>query len=215
MKKFLLILVIMLLIPLNAFCANIVPRCVSIEQTNTFGVYQVPNEIVLYSEPSESSNIVHSISWIGGKIFPDTVNAQDLFLVFIPDKNLALLPVSDDTEEWVQVIYNNSTGAKGWIKKDDPYRFMSWVMFYNMYGKKYGLEVLKEAPETAMNLHASTNDKSQIVATIKLPSQKINVTAIMGNWALVSVFDIDRVPKTGYIRWRSDNGVKYFFPAMK
>ena len=45
--------------------------------------------------------------------------------------------------------------------------------------------------------------------------QKINLTAIKGNWALVSVFDIDRTPKTGYVRWRSPNGVKYYFPAMK
>lgn len=215
MKKLLLILAIMLLMPYNAFSANLVPKCVSIEQTNTLGVYQVPNEIVLYSEPSEASNIIHSISWIGKQIFPETVKAQDLFLVYLPDKNLGMLAVSDDTDDWVEVIYNNSTGAKGWIKKDDPYRFMSWVMFYNMYGKKYGLNILKEVPETAKDLHASTNDKSQIVGTIKVPPQKINVTAIMGNWALVSVFDIDRVPKTGYIRWRSDNGVKYFFPAIK
>lgn len=201
--------------PLNALSANVLPTNVSIERTNTFGIYQVPNEIVLYSEPSEASNIIHSISWIGDKIFPETVKAQDLFLVYIPDKNLGMLAVSDDTDDWVQVIYNNSTGAKGWIKKDDPYRFMSWIMFYNMYGKKYGLDILKEVPETAKDLHASTDDKSQIVGTIKLPAQKINVTAIMGNWALVSVFDIDRVPKTGYIRWRSDNGVKYFFPAIK
>jgi hypothetical protein len=45
--------------------------------------------------------------------------------------------------------------------------------------------------------------------------QKINVTAIKGNWALVSVFDIDRTPKTGYVRWKSQEGVKYYFPAMK
>lgn len=215
MKKIFLIFAILLLMPLNALSANIVPQYVSINQTNTLGVYQVPNEIVLYSEPSETSNIIHSISWIGDKIFPETIKPQDLFLVYLPDKNLGMLAVSDDTEDWVQVIYNNSTGAKGWIKKDDPYRFMSWIMFYNMYGKKYGLDMLKEVPETAKDLHASPSDKSQIVGTIKVPVQKINITAIMGNWALVSVFDIDRVPKTGYIRWRSDNGVKYFFPAIK
>ena len=45
--------------------------------------------------------------------------------------------------------------------------------------------------------------------------KKINLTAIKGNWALVSVSDLDKIPKTGYIRWRSDNGMKYYFPAMK
>lgn len=214
MKKLFLILALMLFIPLKGICANVVPQYVSIEQTNTLGLYQAPNEIVLYKEPTQTANIVHSISWIGEKIFPETVKADDLFVVFVPSKNLGLLAVTDETEDWVQVIYNNSTGAKGWIKKDDPYRFMSWIMFYNMYGKKYGLTLLKEAPAEAKDLHTSTDDKSQIVGTINMP-QKINLNVMRGNWALVSVMDIDRVPKTGYVRWRSDNGVKYYFPAIK
>ena len=110
--------------------------------------------------------------------------------------------------------YNNATGDKGWIKKEDPYRFSTWVMFYNMYGKKYGLNLLKEAPPEAKDLHTSTDEKSQIVGTINMP-QKINLNVMRGNWALVSVMDIDRTPKTGYVRWRSDNGVKYYFPAIK
>ncbi len=214
MKKILLILAILLLMPVKGFCENVVPQYVSIEHTNTLGLYQAPSEIVLYKEPYASSNIVHSISWIGNKIFPESVKASDLFIVFLPEKNLGFLAVTDETDEWVQVIYNNSTGDKGWIKKDDPYRFMSWIMFYNMYGKKYGLNLLKEAPAEAKDLHTSTDDKSQIVGTINMP-QKINLNVMRGNWALVSVMDIDRTPKTGYVRWRSDNGVKYYFPAIK
>lgn len=80
--------------------------------------------------------------------------------------------------------------------------------------KKYGLNLLKEAPPEAKDLHTSTDDKSQIVGTINMP-QKINLNVMRGNWALVSVMDIDRTPKTGYVRWRSDNGVKYYFPAIK
>lgn len=214
MKKFLLILSILLMLPLSGYCADVVPQYVSIQQTNTLGLYQAPNEIMLYKEPSEASTLVHSISWIGEKIFPESVRPQDLFVVYVPSKNLAYLAVTDETEDWVQVIYNNSTGAKGWIKKDDPYRFSTWVMFYNMYGKKYGLNLLKEAPDSAKDLHVATADKSQIVGTINMP-KKINLNLVRGNWALVSVMDIDRTPKTGYVRWRSDKGVKYYFPAIK
>ena len=215
MKKLLLILAILLLTPLCGICANnIIPEYVSIQNTSTFGLYQAPNEIVLYQEPLESSNIVHSISWIGSQIFPETVTAKDLFVVYMPDKNLGLLAVSDETEDWVEVIYNNKTGDKGWLKKDDPYKFMTWVMFYNMYGRKYGLKLLKEAPAEAKDLHVSTENNSQIVGTINMP-KKINLTAIKGNWALVSVYDMDKTPKTGYIRWKSDTGVKYYFPDIK
>lgn len=214
MKKFLLILSILLMLPLSGYCADVVPQYVSIQQTNTLGLYQAPNEIMLYKEPSEASTLVHSISWIGEKIFPESVRPQDLFVVYVPSKNLAYLAVTDETEDWVQIIYNNSTCAKGWIKKDDPYRFSTWVMFYNMYGKKYGLNLLKEAPDSAKDLHVATDDKSQIVGTINMP-KKINLNLVRGNWALVSVMDIDRTPKTGYVRWRSDKGVKYYFPAIK
>lgn len=215
MKKLLLIIATLLLTPLYAYSANnIIPEYVSIENTQTFGLYQAPNEIVLYKEPAESSNIVHSISWIGSQIFPETVNPKDLFVVYMPDKNLAFLAVSDETEDWVEVIYNNTTGDKGWLKKDDPYRFMTWVMFFNTYGRKYGLKLLKEAPPEVKNLHSSTDDNSQIVGTINMP-QKINLTAIRGNWALVSVLDMDKTPKTGYVRWKSDKGVKYYFPDVK
>ena len=202
------------MLPLSGYCADVVPQYVSIQQTNTLGLYQAPNEIMLYKEPSEASTLVHSISWIGEKIFPESVRPQNLFVVYVPSKNLAYLAVTDETEDWVQVIYNNSTGAKGWIKKDDPYRFSTWVMFYNMYGKKYGLNLLKEAPNSAKDLHVATDDKSQIVGTINMP-KKINLNLVRGNWALVSVMDIDRTPKTGYVRWRSDKGVKYYFPAIK
>lgn len=214
MNKFLFTTLILFLLPMKVFCTDIIPQYVSIEDTGTLGVYQVPNEIVLYKEPDEVSNIVQNISWIGETICPDTVKAREMFVVQIPSKNLGFLAVYDETEDWVEVIYNNRTGAKGWLKKDDPYRFMSWVMFYNTYGRKYGLNMMKEIPESAKNIHVSTDDNSKIVGTINMP-QKINLTAIRGNWALVSVYDIDRTPKTGYIRWRSENGEKYFFPAMK
>ena len=80
------ILAILLLMPVKGFCENVVPQYVSIEHTNTLGLYQAPSEIVLYKEPYQSSNIVHSISWIGDKIFPESVKANDLFIVFLPQK---------------------------------------------------------------------------------------------------------------------------------
>lgn len=214
LKKILIILAIILLIPTKTLCADVVPQFVSIQQTNTLGLYQAPNEIIVYKDPSETSMVIHSISWIGNQIFPESVKPEQLFVVHIPNKNLGFLAVNDETEDWVEVIYNNKTGAKGWIKKDDPYKFMSWIMFYNIYGKKYGLNLLREAPAEAKDIRSATDDKSQIVGTINMP-QKINLTAIKGNWALVSVYDMDRTPKTGYVRWRSNNGVKYYFPAMK
>ena len=134
--------------------------------------------------------------------------------MFLPAKELALVNVVDVLDDWVEIVYDNSTGKTGWIKKDDPYKFMTWINFYNIYGKKYGLNLLKSAPETCKDMKSSPEDMAKTISTMNYP-QKINLNVIRGNWALVSVMDLDRTPKTGYIRWRSDDGVRYFFPDVK
>lgn len=202
MKKLLLVFGILVAF-VSVFCqevfaADILPRYVSTKYTNTLGLYQAPKNVVLYQEPDEKSPLVMSIKWSCVDIFPEGVKFEDMFVVFIPSKELGLMAVTDETEDWVQVMYNNSTGDKGWMKKDDPYKFMTWINFYNMYGRKYGLKMLKGTPDNIKDLHVSTDDKSQTTGTLNMP-QKINLNVIKGNWALVSVFDLDRVPKNRII----------------
>ena len=190
MKKIFVCLMIMFGLMQTVLAADIMPQDVSMKFTATLGLYQASNNIVL------------------------PVKFSDLFVVFIPSKELALMAVTDETEDWVEVIYNNSDGSRGWMKKDDPYKFLSWLNFYNMYGRKYGLYVLKGAPESVNDMRSATDENSQVVARINMP-KFIKMNAIKGNWVLVSVVDIDAQPKTGYIRWRADNGIKYLFPAIK
>ena len=73
---------------------------------------------------------------------------------------------------------------------------------------------MKDAPEDVENLHSKSEDLSQNVSKLRYVKQ-IRLTAIRGNWALVSVVDIDKTPKTGYLRWRSDDGKIYAFPNIK
>ena len=86
--------------------------------------------------------------------------------------------------------------------------------FYSMYGRKYGLTILKGAPESVNNMYGSTDDSAKVISTINKPDI-INLNVIRGNWMLVTVVDVDRTPKTGYIRWRSDDGIKYLFPKFE
>lgn len=218
MKKFLVFLGLFLglfvVVAQKVYAFDIVPQFVSMVYTNTLGLYQAPNDIVLYQQPDESSPVVDNIKWNKTTIDPNTVNAQDLFVVYLPQKNLGFMAVIDENENWVQVIYNNSTGDAGWIKKDDPYRFMTWINFYNIYARKYGLKMLSGVEDEVKNIHIAADEYSKIIGTVNMP-QKINLHAIKGNWALVSVYDLDRRSKTGYIRWRSEDGVKYFFPDIQ
>ncbi len=218
MKKFLVFLGLFFglfaMVAQKVYAFDIVPQFVSMVYTNTLGLYQAPNDIVLYQQPDESSPVVDNIKWNKTTIDPNTVNAQDLFVVYLPQKNLGFMAVIDENENWVQVIYNNSTGDAGWIKKDDPYRFMTWINFYNIYARKYGLKMLSGVEDEVKNIHIAADEYSKIIGTVNMP-QKINLHAIKGNWALVSVYDLDRRSKTGYIRWRSEDGVKYFFPDIQ
>ncbi|MDR1327501.1 MAG: hypothetical protein LBJ74_03750 [Heliobacteriaceae bacterium] len=213
MKRILLILSILLL-GHQAFALDVIPTRVSVRFMGTLGVYQAADGVVLRQGPGEKYPVIHSIQWKGNDIFPEPMSAEELFVVYIPSKGFALFAVTDETEDWVEVIYNNKTGAKGWIHKDDPYKFMSWVYFFNAYGKKYGLNMLNGVPEKVLEIHSAPEDASQVIGRINHP-QKINLNVIRGNWALVNVYDMDRIPKTGFVRWRGEDGTKYFFPAVK
>lgn len=218
MKKFLILIVAIIsvfLIQLTATASTtVMPRYISLRYTNSLGLYEVGKNIVLYKSPNDNSPVLKSYSWTKDEIYPENTNFEDIFTVFIPSKELAMMTVMDENEDWVQVVYNNKTGATGWIKKDDPYKFMTWVNFYNMYGRKYGLYMLQGCSEKINEMKSGAEETSQTISTLNHP-ETINLNVISGNWALVSVMDIDRTPKTGYVRWRADDGIRYLFPDIK
>ena len=214
MKKIISALSLFLLLSLPAIASDVMPNVVSLSQTHTYGVYQVGNTIVLRNAPDYKAPIINVIKISNNSIEPSDLTFDNVFVVYQSAKNLAFMAVADENEDWVKLIYNNKTGAAGWMKKDDPYKFLTWVNFYNMYSKKYGLYILNGAPESVKEMHGSPDDTSKVISTINQP-QKIILNLIKGNWMLVSVMDMDRTPKTGYIRWRSEEGIKYLFPAIK
>ena len=214
MKKILCSIICSLMLASGVYASNVMPDKVMPNETNTFGVYQVGHSIVIYNEPDENSQIKQKIVWDSENVVPQNLALADLFTVYLQDKDFALMAVTDETEDWVEVIYNNKTGERGWIKKDDPYKFNTWVNFYSMYGRKYGLEILKGAPKSVNNLYGSTDNPEKAISHINHP-ELINLNLIRGNWMLVTAVDADKTPKTGYIRWRSDDGIKYLFPNIK
>ncbi len=214
MKKIIISILLFLTLTLQVNAVDVMPSMVSLSNTNTIGVYQVSNPVVLRAAPDENSPIIKVVKWDDSKIEPSDLKFSEVFVILIKSKGLALMAVTDETEDWVELLYNNETGERGWMKKDDPLKFSTWYNFYSMYGRKYGLYILTGAPDAAREMRGSTEDSSKIIAEINTPV-KINLNVIRGNWMLLSVMDLDKIPKTGYVRWRSDDGVKYLFPAIK
>jgi hypothetical protein len=186
------------------FYMNSIPK-------NAIGMYQTGENITLYSHPEVNSAVIKKLDF---SYNPETM-PDNVFAVLLNEKKLGFLYVSDIGDDgWVEVIYDKITGAKGWVQTEDRFQFLPWLSFYNMYGRKYGLRILKDAPDEIETLHAKSEDLSQNVATLRFVKQ-IKLTVIRGNWALVSVVDIDKTPKTGYMKWRGTDGTIYAFPNIK
>lgn len=208
MKKFLIILMMLFTLPVFA---DTLPFYIESIPKTSLGLYQVDKEISLFSHPEANSNIIKKMQFsYDPETMPDRV-----FALLLNEKQLGFLYVTDIGDEgWVEVIYDKRTGAKGWVQTQDPMQFLPWRNFYNLYGRKYGLRYLKDAPKDLEVLRAKPDDLAQIVSKINFVKQ-IKLTVIRGNWALVSVKDLDEVPKTGYLKWRDNDGTIYAFPNIK
>ena len=208
MKRFLLILCMMFMLPVFA---DVMPFYVNSIPKDAIGMYQTGENITIYSEPEANSKAIKSFNFsYKAETMPDGV-----FALLLNEKKLGFLYVSDIGDDgWVEVIYDKYTGARGWVLTEDRFQFLPWLSFYNMYGRKYGLRLFKDTPDEIEVLRSKSEETSQNVAKLNYVKQ-IKLTAVRGNWALVSVFDIDKTPKTGYLRWRSDEGVIYAFPNIK
>ena len=208
MKKFLIILCMLFTLPVFA---DVIPFYMDSIPKTAIGVYQTGDDITIFSHPEANSEIVKKMTF---SYTPETM-PDGVFALLINEKKLGFLYVSDIGDDgWVQVIYDKQTGAKGWVLTEDRLQFLPWLNFYNMYGRKYGLRLLKDTPENIEVLKSQSDDMSQNVAKL-LYIKQIKLTALRGNWALVTVVDIDKIPKTGYLRWRSNEGVIYAFPNIK
>jgi len=208
MKKFLITIFMMFMLPVFAdtmpFYMNNIPK-------TSIGMYQTGENITIFSHPEANSRVLKTFDF---SYKPETM-PDNVFAVLLNEKKLGFLYVSDIGDDgWVEVIFNKMTGEKGWVMTEDRFQFLPWLSFYNMYGRKYGLRLMKDAPEEAERLHAKSEDLSQNVAALRYVKQ-IKLTAIRGNWALVSVVDIDKTPKTGYLKWRDSDGKIYAFPNIK
>jgi len=208
MKKFIIMLFMFLALP--AF-ADTMPYYIDSVPKDVIGVYQAGKEITLYSHPEANSDVIKKFEL---SYKPDTMPVN-VFGVLLNEKELGFLYVTDIGDDgWVEVLYDKKTGAKGWVLTEDKMQFLPWINFYNLYGRKYGLRLMKNTPKDLQILKAKSDDLSQNISKLNFVKQ-IKLTKIQGNWALVTVKDLDEVPKTGFLKWRNSDGTIYAFPDIK
>lgn len=192
--------------------ANIRPYLSADISTDAIGMYQMPKNIVIYENPEDGSKVLYEAKWDYKTFDSEYGSPERIFSVFVQNKELAYVQVTDYQGDWVEVIYDKYSNLRGWLKSEEL-RLMNWRSFYNMYGRKYGLYLLKGSPIEVKNLHSATSDDSQIIHQINNP-QKIKFTVVKGNWALVTSVERN-FGISGYLKWRSENGNIYAFPAIR
>lgn len=215
MKKFLVILAFLIGF-ISPAKADVMPHYVNNINPNSIGVYQASNDIKIYKEPNINSELLFEADWNTTSYSCADVSASNLFAIYLPKKDLAFLTVIDENDngDWAQIAYNSGGAKKGWVKKDDDYRFMTWRTFFNIYGRKYGLYYMKDAPEEVKVILSNGSEEAQQLGHI-MYSQNVKLTAVKGNWLLVVAMDVDRTQKIGWIKWRSISGEIYLFPDIK
>lgn len=208
LKKILLILTALVVLPVFA---DTMPYYIDSIPKTTIGMYQTDDKITIFSHPDPNSKIILENKF---SYDPETM-PDNTFAVLINEKKLGFLYVTDIYDDgWIEVLYDKTTNARGWVKTIDNMQFLPWINFYNLYGRKYGLRLLKNTPNDIRCLHSKPEDLSQIISKFNFIKQ-IKLTVIRGNWALVSVMDIDKTPKTGFLKWRNIDGQIYAFPDIK
>ncbi|MBQ3310905.1 hypothetical protein IJG72_02385 [bacterium] len=213
MKKFVIIIFTVFLLTLQCVMANIKPYNSSDIALDAIGMYQVPNYITVYKEPNEKSKVLYRANW-SQKFFNCSLgDMEDIFTVYIANKNLALVQVVDYTDDWVKIIYDKSEHKTGWLKAEDI-RFMTWRNFMNTYARRYGLYLFKDIPVENRILYSGITDNAQQLQSITGKPLKITLTAIKGNMILVTAIE-NNVGKTGFLKWRTDEGKIYVFPAIR
>lgn len=215
MRKLLVILAFLFLVTIPAY-ADVMPYYVNNINPNSIGVYQADKNIKIYKEPNEHSQLLLNVLWDSKNFNSPSISASNLFVVFIPKKELAFLTVVDenDGEDWVQIAYNQNGIQTGWVKKSDEFRFMNWRIFFNLYGRKYGVYYMKDAPEQAKILYGSAVEDAKQIGKLNCP-QEIKLTNVSGNWILVTSWDLDKFQKIGWMQWRTISGNIYVFPDIK
>ncbi len=186
------------------------------------GAARVTNLITIYKEPDLNSEILERIYWNSAGNFitknkKNGNNIQDIFIAYLPNENIAFLSADDENEEWIKVCYNQKNSLFGWVKKENNTQGAKFYLYRDLffkYGKQYGIYTFRNLPPNYKILYGAPNNEAKKVDEFKY-AKHISPWFVQGNWMLIKVLTYDNETKTGWFRWRSDEGRLYGFVDFK
>lgn len=186
------------------------------------GAARITNYITIFEEPDLNSKVLQRIYWNSAGNFltkdkQNSGNIRDIFIAYLPEENIVFLSADDENDEWIKVCYSQKNQLFGWIKKENGKqgaKFYSYRDLFFEYGKKYGMYTFRNLPPNYKNLYGAPNKDAKKVDEF-LYAKHISPWFIQGNWMLVKVTTYENETKTGWFRWRSDEGRLYGFVNFK
>lgn len=215
-KKFLLILIIFFVTASTAFSDRIPTSSRHIKNYGV-GVYKLENDFYVFEKPDANAKKIRHF-YLPSKQNKSAIirtTENEPYIVSIPSQENYFVTVSEYPEEdWLQIYYDENEKNTGWIKLQDEKNFFTWKDFFYRYGKQNGLAIMRDVPETDFRLYSQDNEDSQIIEKFTYP-EYIEMRMIRGNWMLVTVVDKGTIYKTGWFKWRTDEGKLRLFPKFK
>ncbi|MCD8025339.1 MAG: hypothetical protein LUE64_07380 [Candidatus Gastranaerophilales bacterium] len=203
MRRF--ILFFFFLLSQTAFAASYFPVYVNSSTYYGTGVISIKGNVEIYSLEN-NPQIIGTINQNG----INNLAPENVFLVS-KENGIRLLPVKSDDDEWYIVCYNQTKKLFGRIKKAENIDYMNYPQLFNLYGRKNGIYIFRNLPDKYKKLYSSPNEESTLVDSFTFPKH-IALWLISGDWVLVKVTTYDAQTKTGWLRYRSENGTLFAFP---
>lgn len=185
------------------------------------GAARITNYIVIYEKPDLNSNVTERIYWNNAGNFitenKENRDPNDVFIIYLPNENKVFLSADDETEEWIRVCYNQKAGYLGWIKKENGKHGAKFYLYKDLifeYGKKYGFYTFRNLPKDLKALRSAPSNDAKVIDNFNYPKY-ITPWLIQGNWILAKVTTVDNQTKTGWFKWRSEDGRLFGFVNFK
>jgi hypothetical protein len=217
-KKILCIFLGIIFSTLSAFADKIPSTSKSIKNYG-IGLIKLDRDFDIYSNPQKSGKIIQHVNLPEKKknsaIIEDYRGNSNPFVIVVPEEKEYFATVEEYPENgWIKIYTNQQTSQTGWIKNEKENNFLTWKEFIFEYGRENGLRLMTDVKSEDFKLYAQDTEEAKIADRFSYP-EFILLRLIRGNWALVTIIDTGTVYKTGWIKWREDNGAMKLFPKMK
>jgi len=195
--------------------ADVLPLYTGIINETAIGFLKVPKTFNLYLYPRQDAEIAESIKWTNTEVYYNdaVVEPYRLFAVQVVNKDIVFCTVIDMQDDWYKIVYDKLNNKSAWIKPEKEDDFWSLKDFYSFYGRRYGLYYMKNIDYRKRGIYSGASPTSQKLGGFTL-IKAIRLNKLSGNWALVTVTDLDSIPKIGYIQWREQDGTIILFPKF-